>query len=125
MTFEYRLPLRRRTLPVFDPNQPIEPAGPPAQLARLVALAHQFEVKVRSGEVKDYDELAKSSGVSPARIAQIAILSQIAPAIQEYLLFLSTEHAGMITEIQLRGIAHEIRWDRQLVLFQELVARHS
>ena len=125
MTFEYRLPLRRRTLPAFDPNQLIEPAGPPTQLARLVALSHQLEVKVRSGELKDYNELAKSSAVSPARIAQIAILCQLAPAIQEYMLFLSAEHGGMITEIQLRQIAREVRWERQLVLFQQLVARHS
>lgn len=125
MTFEYRLPLRRRTLPPFGPNHPIEPSGPPAQLAHLVVLSHQLEAEVRSGQAKDYDELAKSSGVSPARIAQIAMLSQLAPAIQEYVLFLSTEHAGLITEIHLRQIAREIRWDRQLSLFQRLLARHS
>ena len=125
MTFEFRLPLSRRTLPLFNPNQLIETVGPPGQLARLVALSHQLEAKVRSGEVKDYDELAKSSGVSPARITQIAILSQLAPAIQEYVLFLSNEHAGLITEIQLREVAREIRWDRQLALFGELVAKHS
>jgi hypothetical protein len=125
MTFEYRLPVRRRTLPAFDPSEPIEAEGPPAQLSRLLALSHQLEAKVRSGEVKDYDELAKSSGVSPARIAQITILSQLAPAIQEYVLFLSNEHAGLITEIQLREVARDIRWDRQLALFGELVAKHS
>jgi hypothetical protein len=125
MTFEYRLPVRRRALPAFDPSEPIEAAGPPAQLARLLALSHQLEAKVRTGQVMDYDELAKSSGVSPARITQIAILSQLAPAIQEYVLFLSIEYAGLITEIQLREIAREIRWDRQVALFRELVARRS
>jgi hypothetical protein len=29
-------------------------------------------------------------------------------------LFLSVEHAGLITELQLREIAGELRWDRQL-----------
>ena len=87
MIFEYRLAVRRRTLPAFQINQAIEPIGPPARLARLVALSHQLEGRVRSGQVKDYDELAKLSGVSAARIAQIVILGQLAPPIQEYILW--------------------------------------
>lgn len=125
MTFEYRLPGRRRSLPEFPPNQPIEAVGPPARLARLVALAHQLEARVKSGQVKDYDALAHLSGVTPERIAQIVILSQLAPAIQEYVLFLSAEHAGLISEVDLREIAREIRWDRQRVMFRDLVSRHS
>ena len=125
MTFEYQLPVRRRTLPAFPTGALTESAGPPAQLARTVALSHQLEAKVRAGEVKDYDELARMSGVSPARIAQIVILSQLAPSIQEYVLFLGAEHAGLITELQLREIAREIRWDRQLELFRELVDQRS
>jgi hypothetical protein len=54
-----------------------------------VALAHRLEALVRSGEVKDYVELAAIAYVSPARIAQIVILSQLAPDIQEYVLFTS------------------------------------
>ena len=125
MTFEYRLAVRRRALPPFEPNQSIEPAGPPARLARLVALAHHLEAQVRSGQVKDHDELAVLYKVSPARIAQIVILSQLAPAIQEYVLFLSAEHAGLITEVALREVARELHWDRQLALFQELVTRRG
>ena len=125
MIFEYRLPVRRRSLPAFPSGQAGESMGPPARVARLVALAHQLEAKVRSGEVKDYDELARLSGVSPARIAQIVILSQLAPPIQEYVLFLSTEHAGLISELQLREIARDIRWDRQMESFRELVSQRS
>jgi hypothetical protein len=58
--------------------------------------------------MKDDDDLARRSGVSPARVAQIVILTQLAPAIQEYVLFLSAEHAGLITEIELREVAREI-----------------
>ena len=122
--FEYRLAVKRRVLPVFHRNQPVHPVGPPARLARLVALAYQLEIQVRSGEVKDYDDLAQQSGVSPPRVAQIVILSQLAPAIQEYVLFLSAEHSGLITEIELREVAREIRWDRQLAMFEELVGGH-
>ena len=125
MIFEYRLPVRRRSLPAFPSSQASESTGPPARVGRLVALSHQLEAKVRSGEVKDYDELARLFGVSPARIAQIVILSQLAPPIQEYVLFLSTEHTGLISELQLRGIAREIRWDRQMESFRELVSQRS
>ena len=76
---------------------------------------------VQSGQVKDYRELARLAQVSTARVAQIVVLAQLAPRIQEYVLFLSAEHAGLITELQLREIAREPRWDRQLTQFERLL----
>lgn len=122
MTFEYRIPTRRaRTLPPFPLRSLPEPAGRAPRLARLVALSHELEAMVRSGRAGDYHELARQAEVAPTRISQIVILSQLAPEIQEYVLFLSVEHAGLITEPQLREIARELRWDRQLTLFEQLV----
>ena len=69
----------------------------------------------------DYAKLAKLAHVSAARIAQIVILAQLAPDIQEYILFLSGEHAGLIAERELRHIAHEPLWDRQRALFGDLL----
>jgi hypothetical protein len=86
-----------------------------------VALAHKLEALVRSGEVKDFMELASLAHVSPARMAQIVILAQLAPDIQEYILFLSAEHAGLIPERQLREIACEPRWDRQRARFEQIL----
>jgi len=80
---------------------------------------------VRSGSVKDYGELARTAQVSPARIHQIVILSQLAPDIQEYVLFLSSEHAGLITEPLLREIARELVWDRQRDAFRTLLSRRT
>jgi hypothetical protein len=34
---------------------------------------------------------------------------------------LSAEHAGLISEIELREVAPETRWDRQLAMFEEPV----
>jgi len=120
-TFEYPLLNRRnRALPAFQPQTSTEPTNQPAQLARLVALAHKLEAQVRSGEAKDYRELARRAQVSPERIGQIVIFSQLAPEIQEYILFLSAEHAGLITEPALRKIARELRWDRQRASFSKL-----
>ena len=126
MTFEYKVPMRRnRKLPVFGSENQPEPAGHPPRVARLVALAHKLEAMVRSGLVKDHGEVARRARVSPARVAQIVILSQLAPDIQEYVLFLAQEHAGLITELQLRGIARELRWDRQRDALRALLAQPS
>jgi hypothetical protein len=88
----------------------------------LVALAHKLEALVRSGRVKDYAELARLAHVSSARIGQIVILGQLAPAIQEHVLLLPSEHAALIAERELREIAREPRWDRQRASFQQLLA---
>jgi hypothetical protein len=123
MTFEYRLPKRGRALAAFRPRPASEMVGRPPRVARLVALAHKLEALLHSGQGKDYGELARQSHVSPARIAQILIFAQLAPEIQEYVLFLRPEHAGLITEHQLRGIAREPRWDRQREQFRKLLGR--
>jgi hypothetical protein len=122
MTFEFQIPIRRgRALPAFQPRPVGEPLGRGPQVARLVALAHRLEGMVQFGQVKDYRELARLAQVSTARVAQIVVLAQLAPRIQEYILFLSAEHAGLITELQLREIAREPRWDRQVVRFERLL----
>jgi len=122
MTFEFQIPIRRgRALPAFQPRPVGEPLGRGPQVARLVALAHRFEGMVQAGQVKDYRELARLAQVSTARVAQIIVLAQLAPRIQEYILFLSAEHAGLITELQLREIAREPRWDRQIAQFERLL----
>jgi hypothetical protein len=124
LIFEYKLPMRRnRTLPAFGTEPASEPAGRAPRIARLVALAHKLEGMVRSGCVKDYRELARKAQVSPARIAQIVILSQLAPEIQEYVLFLSSEHAGLISEPELREIARQLAWDRQRDAFRALLGQ--
>ena len=125
MTFQYQLPKRGRALPSFRPRPAGEPLGRPPRVARLVALAYKLESLVHSGQVKDYGELARLAHVSPARIAQIVILGQLAPEIQEYVLFLPAEQAGLITEQQLQAIAREPRWDRQREHFQKLVGKHK
>ena len=125
MTFEYKIATRRGGLPVFRAEPSSDPVGRPPRVVRLVALAHRLETLVRSGEVKDYVELAAIAYVSPARIAQIVILSQLAPDIQEYVLFLSAEHAGLIAERELRDIAREPRWDRQRELFRQLLEKRG
>ena len=73
---------------------------------------------VRSGAVSDYGALARLGQVSPARICQFMTLLHLAPAIQEYLLYMTTAEKIPLTEPGLRKIAREPRWDRQRAAFE-------
>jgi hypothetical protein len=118
MKIEYTVPLRRPIRPRPLASEPAgEPQGRPHRIARILALAHRLDELVRSGAVGDYGELARLGHVSPARICQFMTLLHLAPAIQEYLLFLTGETIP-ITEPNLRKIAREPRWDRQRELFE-------
>jgi hypothetical protein len=123
LNFEYKIPRRRgRALPAFRLRSASDTLTRPPRLARLVALAHKLEAQVRSGRVKDFRELARLAQVTPARIGQIVILAQLAPAIQERILFLPSENDVPLAERELRVIAREPRWDRQQDLFERLLA---
>jgi len=75
------------------PQPPAVPAGRVPRVARLLALAHRFEVLVRQGAVKDYAELARLGHVTRARITQVMNLL-LAPDLQEQILFLPRTTRG-------------------------------
>jgi len=119
---EYTLPCGRAISPRAFLTEPVsEPHGPTPRIARLLALAHRLDSLIRFGEVKDCAHLARLGHLSAARVSQIMILQNLAPSIQEYVLFLSAAEARFITEPNLRKIAREVRWDRQRKLFEELL----
>ena len=123
MKIEYTLKLRRRA-PAFKTNPASEPQERPHRIARILALAHRLNELARSGAVRDHGELARLGHVSPARICQFMTLLHLAPAIQEYVLFLTTAETIPVTEHALRKIAREPRWDRQRAVFQSLLRRN-
>jgi len=121
---EYTLEFRRRApAPPFKTNPASELPERPHRIARILALAHRLDELVRSGAVRDHGELARLGHVSPARICQFMTLLHLAPAIQEYLLFLTTAETIPVTEHALRKIAREPRWDRQRAIFESLLLR--
>ena len=61
------------------------------RVARLFALAHEFQRMLDSGEVESMAELARLGRVSRARITQIMDLLMLAPEIQEQVLCSSLE----------------------------------
>jgi hypothetical protein len=118
MKIDFTVPFRRvLAAPAFAIEPLREPQGRAPRIARLLALAHKLDAMVRSGDIRDYAQLARLGHISPARLTQIMVLLHLAPAIQEYILFLSAADAHFITELELRTIAREPRWDRQRELF--------
>ncbi|NUN47670.1 MAG: hypothetical protein HUU15_02415 [Candidatus Brocadiae bacterium] len=103
-----RIELRpgRAPAPAPDANVP--------RVARLMALAHHYQRLLDGGEVVDYADLARISGVTRARVSQIMDLSLLAPDIQEEILSL-TGFRGRepMTEHDLRPIAATLDWRAQ------------
>ena len=124
MQIEYKLVLRkgiRQRIFLTQPDAEVHSQAP--RVARMLALAHKIESLIRSGTIKDYAELARVGQVTPSRVSQILLLVQLAPAIQERILFVSPTEAHSLTEGDLRKIAREVRWDRQLLLFHNLLSK--
>ena len=94
--------------------KPVTPGRIP-RISRLMALAIHFDGLIREGQVSDYADLARLGHVSRARITQIMNLLNLAPNIQEELLFLPRVFAGKdtVTEHQVREIAVEVDWWEQ------------
>jgi hypothetical protein len=98
------------------------PTVPPALLvgrvprvARLLALAHRFERLIRDREVRDYADLARLGHVTRARLSQVMNFLNLAPDIQEAILFLPPVTKGQdpIYERQLRPIMAVLDWKKQ------------
>jgi hypothetical protein len=124
MKIEFTVPFQRVPTPRAPLTDPVpEPQGNPPRIARLLALAHKLDAQVRSGAIASYGELALLGHITPARLTQIMVLLHLSPSIQEYVLFLSPSDARFVTELGLRKIARETRWDRQHKLFDELLKK--
>ena len=92
------------------------------RVARLLALAHRFEKLVRDGQVRDYAELARLGHVSRARLSQVMNFLNLAPDLQETILFLApvTKGCDPIYERQLRPIMAALDWTKQRRLWARL-----
>ena len=99
---------------------PDPPCGSIPRVSRLMALAIRFEELVRRGEVADYAELARLGHVTRARMTQIMDLLNLAPDIQEELLYLPRTTSGHdpIAERDLRPIAAEADWGKQRTIWR-------
>jgi len=103
------------------------PEGTVPRISRLMALAVRFASLIDEGQVKDYADLARLGHVTRARATQIMNLLNLAPDIQEDLLFLPRTTSGhdAIREWQIRPIAAEPEWEWQRGMWAALHAEFA
>ena len=106
---------------------PAVPPGRVPRVSRLMALAIRFEELLRRGDVTDYAELARLGHVTRARVTQIMNLLNLAPDIQEELLFipLVVEGREPVKEWHVRPIAAEAEWAVQRRMWAQTANRLS
>ena len=106
-----------------EEDRSIEPGNLP-RISKLMALAIRFDGLVQRGEVRDYADLARLGYVTRARITQIMNLLNLAPDIQEAILFLPRTVKGRdrIREKEVRPIAAVSHWSRQRKIWARLSA---
>ena len=99
------------------------PIGRVPRVSKIMALAIRFDNLIRSGAVKNQIELAKLGHVSRARLTQIMNLNLLAPDIQEEVLHLPLHYCGRerMKECELREIAAEVDWGRQMEMWTHLI----
>ena len=108
----------RRKLRAAVPATP-PPAAAIPRISRLMALAVCLNEMVRSGQVSSYHELASLCRVSPSRMCQVMALLDLAPSIEEELLFLPPG-SPTVTERSLRDLLTATDWDEQRTAWQRL-----
>jgi hypothetical protein len=121
--FGYILPLANRpgVRGRFEEQQAL---GRVPRVSRLMALALKFQGLLSRGTIRSHADLAQLGHVSRTRVCQILMLTNLAPAIQEALLFLPKTLRGpdRFTEKRLRAIASLVDWDAQIQRFRCILA---
>ena len=116
-TREYQISKPRKKKEYTRPN------GRIPRISRLMALAIHLDGLVTSGQVKGQSALARAGHVTRARVTQIMNFLNLAPDIQEDILFLPKTVKGRdpIRERHIRPISAEFLWDKQREMWKELI----
>lgn len=118
-TIVFDLPVKSKAKPPLRVR-----VGRLPRITRLMALALRFEDLLAQRTVRDYAALARLGEVSRARITQIMNLLNLAPDIQEQLLFLEpvTNWRDPINERTFRAVIDEPVWERQRKVFLAMLS---
>lgn len=98
---------------------------PDPRVSPVIPLAIRCEQLIRDGVIKNQSDLAHYAKVTSARMTQIMWLTNLAPEIQEAILFLPRIESGpgMVKEIDVRRIARVMDWVLQRSLLTISSAR--
>lgn len=99
------------------------PSGRVPRISRLMALAIRCNQLIRDGVVADQAELAHFGHITPSRMTQIMMLLNLAPDIQEQILYLPRVEQGRdpIKENDLRPITRTLDWRKQRRMWMGLL----
>jgi hypothetical protein len=116
---------RSGTKQIQSDTKPVTPVGRVPRISRLLALAHHCFRLVQSGAIINQSELAHYGQISTTRMTQIKWLDNLAPDIQEEILFLprTTQGRDAIKEADLRPIAKTLDWNKQRQMWSRLRQR--
>lgn len=98
-----------------DGVAPDVPVGHVPRIARLMALALRCERLIRDGVMTDQSELARFGRITTSRMTQIMSLLNLAPDLQDQILFLPRTERGRdeVKEAEIRPIARTLDWRKQ------------
>ena len=119
MTFIVSAPLHRvraRHRQGFVDQAPVVrlPVRRPARVAVMLALAHTVDAAISAGRLRDQRDAAERLGLTPPRITQLLAMLQLAPDLQERVLFLeAVDGQEPVTERELRPLTRLLSWDDQ------------
>jgi hypothetical protein len=98
----------------FAASAPEAPASRPARVAVTLAMAHKIREGILAGEIQDQSDAARRLGLTRARLSQILDLTNLAPDLQERILFLEViDGREPLHERSLRDALRSASWDEQ------------
>jgi len=120
--FRQRRGTRKMLVEGQAPVRQALPQGTVPRISRLMALAIRMERLLKEGAVADYADIARLGHVTRARVSQIMNLLNLAPDIQEDILFLPITLRGRdpVREIHIRPIAAVLDWRKQRKMWREV-----
>lgn len=99
---------------VVEPPPVKIPVRRPARVAVMLALAHKITAAIGNGDLHDQADAARRLGVTRARVTQFLDLLQLAPDVQERVLFLeAVDGIEPLTERALRAVTRARSWEDQ------------
>ena len=95
-------------------------------ITKLMALAIRLDELLATGQVKDQAEIARTAGITRARVTQIMNLTNLAPDIQQALLLLAkSTDLPRLREGDLRLMLKQFSWKSQRKRWTDLVANRA
>jgi hypothetical protein len=104
-------------------SAPAETPARPAQIARQLALAHELQRRIESGEFRNQAALARSLDFSRERISKILALTLLAPDVQEEILFLRWRPKAEWSESNIVAMVDEELWSLHRLAWADLRRR--